>query len=253
MKTIIQVNNVSKNFDKQRAVENLSFQVEKGELFSILGPNGAGKSTISKLMTTYYPIESGEIVIDELHLTQARDREQVKRKIGIVFQESLLDGELSCYQNLVLRGRLYEKNKLKNQEKVEEILKAVDAWDYAKQKYGTLSGGQRRRVDIARALLTKPEVLFLDEPTTGLDVASRMTIWKVITDLQKKSQLTVILTTHYMEEANASNHILMMKSGKTLATGTPKELKEKYKTDSLDEVFLRANRESGDDDAFYFA
>ena len=230
MSNIIEVKNLTHKYGELVAVNNISFSVKEGALFSFLGTNGAGKSTTINVLTTLLSKTHGEIKIGGYDVSELNN---VRNKIGVVFQDSVLDDNLSVRENLIVRGSLYglKGSQLKNM--VAEIIKMTDMTDYASRRYGKLSGGQKRRADIARALINYPKILFLDEPTTGLDPKTRQDIWNLIRELQKKHEMTVFLTTHYMEEAVESDDIVIINKGEIKAQGTPAELKEKYAHDKL--------------------
>ncbi|MBQ2803777.1 MAG: ABC transporter ATP-binding protein [Lachnospiraceae bacterium] len=231
MGEIIKVSHLKKYFKDNKAVNDISFSVERGELFGFLGENGAGKTTTIHMLCTMLLPTEGEVVIDGFLL--GKDNEQIKRHIGVVYQENCLDDILTVKQNLLLRGGLYETNQRKLVEQMEKLCEILDIKDFINQKYGKLSGGQKRRCEIARALMHTPELLFLDEPTTGLDPASRRSVWETIYKLQRELNMTVFLTTHYMEEAARANHIGIMKKGQLVEYKTPFELKEAYAKDKL--------------------
>lgn len=236
MNNCTEVNHMYKQYQDFHALSDVSFQIVQGELFSLLGPNGAGKSTMINILSTLLPFQNGEAFVCGLQV--GKDDYEIRRHIGIVFQESVLDDRLSARENLSLRAKLYYKKKVDIQQAVVRSAEAVSAMEFIDRPYGKLSGGQKRRVDIARALLHQPDVLFLDEPTTGLDPRARHDLWTCILALQKAWGTTILLTTHYMEEASVSNHIVMLDHGHILAQGTPASLKEQYSCNTLDEVFL---------------
>lgn len=228
---VIEVIDLKKSYKSLVAVDNISFIVKKGELFSFLGTNGAGKSTTIDILCTLLEPDSGKVIINN-HVTGKQD-DAIKKDIGIVFQDSILDPILTVEENLKVRAKFYEKNSSKIKVSIRKAAKATGIEDILKRPYGKLSGGQRRRVDIARALLHAPKILFLDEPTTGLDPQTRKNIWNMISNLQKKHNMTVFLTTHYMEEAAKSDYIVILEKGKIIEKGTPLELKNRYATDYL--------------------
>lgn len=229
--TIIEISNLHKSFGNVKAVQDLSFKVKKGELFAFLGVNGAGKSTTINIMCGQLSKDSGSIIIDGNNID--RDISKIKSEIGVVFQGSALDPALSVYDNLQSRAALYGivGNDFKN--RLEELCELLAFGDILKRPYGKLSGGQRRRIDIARALLHKPKILILDEPTTGLDPQTRKLLWHVISDLRKNEKMTVFLTTHYMEEAADADYVIILDNGKISAKGTPLELKNTYTGDFI--------------------
>ena len=231
MKKIIEVHNLSKKYGNVEAVKNIDFYVEQGKLFAFLGPNGAGKSTTINILCTLLSYESGNIVIDD-HIL-GKDNQYIREQIGIVFQESVLDPLLSVSENLIARGSFYNMKQKELLEAVDEAMRIVDISDLKNRRYDKLSGGQRRRVDIARALIHHPKILFLDEPTTGLDPQTRRNVWNTILKLQKDKGMTVFLTTHYMEEAAEADYVIVIDKGQIAAKGTPTELREKYSSDSI--------------------
>ena len=228
---MINVENLSKSYGSVEAVKDISFTVREGNLFSFLGTNGAGKSTTINVLTTLLAKTSGKVSVGGFDVEHEPDK--VRSLIGIVFQESVLDKLLTAKENLTIRGSLYDLHGAKLKKAVEHAVKITDITDFANRPYGKLSGGQRRRVDVARALVHMPKLLFLDEPTTGLDPKTRRDIWQMIQQLQKESGMTVFLTTHYMEEAAESDDIVIINKGEIMAKGTPLELKNDYCTDLL--------------------
>ena len=243
MKNIIEINHLSKTFGEVKAVQDLSFRVKEGELFAFLGVNGAGKSTTINIMCAQLAKDNGEIIIDGYDLD--KDADGIKRELGVVFQSSVLDGALSVYDNLQSRAALYGIIGDEFKERIEELSQLLEFKDLYKRPVGKLSGGQRRRIDIARALLHKPKILILDEPTTGLDPQTRKTLWNVISQLRKNENMTVFLTTHYMEEAAEADYVVIIDSGKISAEGTPLELKNTYTGDfvtiyGIDEAVVKS-------------
>lgn len=226
MEKIIEIENLSKSFGEVKAVKNISFSVEKGSLFSFLGVNGAGKSTTISMLCGLLTPDFGTINV----CGQSSDK--VKDKIGVVFQSSVLDMPLSVYDNLKYRASFYGITGERFQKRLNELSGLLDMGEILNRPVGKLSGGQRRKADIARALFHSPSLLILDEPTTGLDPQTRKTLWQVIEDLRREG-LTVLLTTHYMEEAADSDHIVIIDSGEIIAEGTPLELKNKYTKDTV--------------------
>lgn len=231
MKNIIEINSLNKNFGDVKAVQNLSFRVKEGELFAFLGVNGAGKSTTINIMCGQLPKDSGTVVIDGADADY--DLEHIKRRLGVVFQNSVLDSALNVYDNLQSRAALYRLTGADFKKRLSELANLLEFEDLLKRKVGKLSGGQRRRIDIARALLNRPKILILDEPTTGLDPQTRKILWNVISDLQRNENMTVFLTTHYMEEAADADYVVILDSGKIVAEGTPLELKNTYTGDFI--------------------
>ena len=229
MKNIIEIHGLTKRFGELCAVDDLSFVVKEGELFAFLGVNGAGKSTTINIMCGQLSKNAGEIIIDGLDIDKNID--EVKGKLGVVFQNSVLDSSLSVYDNLESRAALYGIVGDAFKARLRELASMLDFEDLLKRGVGRLSGGQRRRIDIARALLHKPKILILDEPTTGLDPQTRKTIWQVVSGLRKTENMTVLLTTHYMEEAADADYVVIIDSGKIAAKGSPIELKNQYTGD----------------------
>lgn len=231
MKNIIQIDHLSKSFRDVKAVQDLSFSVREGELFAFLGINGAGKSTTINIMCGQLSKDSGDILIDGHSLDH--DLDAIKRKLGVVFQNSVLDSALSVYDNLESRAALYGIVGKAFRERLSVLSEMLAFEDILKRTVGKLSGGQRRRIDIARALFHRPKILILDEPTTGLDPQTRKTLWNVISDLRKNENMTVFLTTHYMEEASEADYVIILDNGKISAEGTPLELKNAYTGDYI--------------------
>lgn len=231
MNDIIRIDGLNKAFGEIRAVDGLSFCVKEGELFAFLGVNGAGKSTTINIMCGQLPKDSGEIYIDGYDLD--RSISEVKSRLGVVFQSSVLDSALSVKDNLKSRAALYGIYGDEFKKRLCELSSLLDFSDILGRAVGKLSGGQRRRIDIARALIHRPKILILDEPTTGLDPQTRRLLWSVISDLRKKENMTVFLTTHYMEEAADADYVVILDSGRISAEGTPLELKNKYTGDFI--------------------
>lgn len=239
-KYILEVKDIFKSYKDIHALNGVSFNVKEGELFSLLGVNGAGKSTLINIIGSYFERDSGSIKINELDFD--KDRNNIKSMISIVFQESILDDKLSVYDNLLYRSSLYKISKKDFIIKYNELDKMLGLNELKDRIYGRLSGGQRRRVDIARGLLNSPKLLILDEPTTGLDPLSRKRIWDAIKLLQKENNMSVFLTTHYMEEADESDHVVIIDNGHKIDEGTPNELKNKYSGVYL-KVYINQNNE----------
>lgn len=228
---IIEIENLSKSFKDVKAVSDLSFSVKKGELFAFLGINGAGKSTTISIICNQLKKDSGKIVIDGVDID--KNSESINSKLGVVFQASVLDGFLTVYDNLKNRAALYGIYGKEFEKRLDELSDILNFKDLLKRSVKKLSGGQRRKIDIARALFSHPKILILDEPTTGLDPQTRKNIWNVINKLRKEEQITVLLTTHYMEEAADADYVVIIDSGKKVASGTPLELKNKYTGDFI--------------------
>lgn len=231
MEDMIRIDGLSKSFGEVRAVRDLSFRVGRGELFAFLGVNGAGKSTTINIMCGQLRKDSGRVLIDGMDID--REPDAVKRELGVVFQNSLLDSALSVKDNLESRAALYGITGADFKSRLDELSELLEFKDLLKRTVGKLSGGQRRRIDIARALLHRPKILILDEPTTGLDPQTRKKLWSVITDLRKNESMTVLLTTHYMEEAAEADYVVVIDSGAVAAEGTPLELKNRYTGDFI--------------------
>lgn len=231
MQNIIEIIDLKKYYGQVKAVDGITFNVQKGELFSFLGLNGAGKSTTISIICGTLKKDAGKVLIGGKEIKD--DPQGIKRSIGVVFQNSVLDKHLSVYENLRSRAALYSITGKAFESRLKELSELLDLSDILSRPLSKLSGGQKRRIDIARALLHSPEILILDEPTTGLDPQTRKSVWSVINDLRKNAGITVFLTTHYMEEAAESDHVVIIDSGKIVAMGTPLELKNKYAGDSL--------------------
>lgn len=228
---IIEVRQLQKSYKDVKAVNKIDFYVEEGELFAFLGLNGAGKSTTIDMLCTFLKPDRGSIKINNYEV--GKDDEKIKSLVGVVFQESVLDELLTVKENLITRSKLYNMSKDEFNKNLEEIADITGIREFINRQYRKLSGGQRRRVDIARALINKPKILFLDEPTTGLDPKTRKNVWDMIRTLQKDNNMTVFLTTHYMEEASKADYIVVMDKGVIAAKGTTDELKEKYAKDKM--------------------
>lgn len=231
MEKCIEIQNLQKSFGAIHAVNNLSLQVETGQLFAFLGVNGAGKSTTISMICGQLRQDAGQIFVNGKNTL--KDMNAIKRDIGVVFQNSVLDKQLSVQDNLKNRAALYGITGKAFQTRLFELDDLLELRPLLKQSVGKLSGGQRRRIDIARAIFHWPQLLILDEPTTGLDPQTRQTVWNVISVLQKKKHMTVFLTTHYMEEAAGADRIVILDEGKIAAEGTPLELKNRYTGDYI--------------------
>lgn len=229
MEKIIEIEHLSKSFGTVKAVRDLSFCVKKGELFAFLGVNGAGKSTTINIMCGQLEKDGGKITVNGHDLDCEPDK--VKSELGVVFQNSVLDSALSVYDNLKSRAALYGITGKAFEKRIEELSDMLDFKNLLKRTVGKLSGGQRRRIDVARGLLHNPEILILDEPTTGLDPQTRKTLWNVIYELRKRENMTVFLTTHYMEEAAEADYVVILDDGQISAEGTPLQLKNTYTGD----------------------
>ena len=237
-KDIIQVKNLTKKFGDFIAVNDISFNVGKGEIFAFLGPNGAGKTTTIKILTTLLNASSGNVMINDF--SPFTDKNNVRRSIGIVFQDASLDDELTAYENMTFHASLYGVPKEIAKKRIEELLHLVELWDRKGDLVKTFSGGMKRRLEIARGLIHHPKILFLDEPTLGLDPQTRNFLRWYITELNRTENMTIFLTTHYMEEADKiANRIAIIDHGNIISIGTSKELKQQTNTDSLEEAFLK--------------
>jgi ABC-2 type transport system ATP-binding protein len=234
---LIRVQNLKKTFGSFTAVDDVSFDVPAGEIFAFLGPNGAGKTTTIKMLTTLLAVTSGKLEIDGLD--PARHQNEVRRRFGIVFQDPSLDQELAAWENMDLHGALYHVPRKVRRERSEALLTLFGLWDRKDSPVKEFSGGMRRRLEISRGLLHTPKILFLDEPTLGLDPQSRNQLWSHVKDLNQKEGVTVFLTTHYMDEADrAASRIAIIDHGKIVALGTSKELKAQTGKENLEDAFL---------------
>mgnify|MGYP002535218994 FL=1 len=231
MENVIEIQHLIKDFKDVRAVNDLSFKVKKGEFFAFLGVNGAGKSTTISIMCGKLSRNSGSVLINGLDID--KDMDQIRKVLGVVYQNNVLDKVLTVYDNLKFRAGLYNITGEEFKKRYEYFADILDFKDLKNRVYGKLSGGQKRRVDIARALLHNPEILILDEPTTGLDPQTRKLVWEVIDKIRKERQMTVFLTTHYMEEVSDANYVVILNKGEIVASGTPLELKNKYTGDFI--------------------
>ena len=235
---IIQVSHLTKKFRDFTAVHDISFEVEKGGIFAFLGPNGAGKSTTIKMLTTLLSPTEGNILVNSFNVVT--DKDNVRCSFGIVFQDPSLDDELTAYENMHFHAVLYNVSNRGQKDKIRELLQFVELWDRKDSLVKTFSGGMKRRLEIARGLLHHPKILFLDEPTLGLDPQTRNHMWEYIHNLNKKDGLTVFFTTHYMEEAErVAEKIAIIDHGNIIASGSSEELKKQTKTESLEEAFLQ--------------
>ena len=234
---MIQVNHLSKSFGEIRAVDDVTFEVRQGEIFAFLGPNGAGKTTTIKMLTTLLRPSAGEVRLDGLDpVTRQND---VRKRFGIVFQDPSLDQDLTAWENMQIHGVLYHVPRTVRHERAEILLKLFDLWDRKDSIVKTFSGGMRRRLEIARGFLHTPKILFLDEPTLGLDPQSRNQLWTHVKHLNQTEGTTVFLTTHYMEEADRVAHrVGVIDHGRLVAQGSSEELKTQTRTDSLEQAFL---------------
>lgn len=229
MQNIIEINNLDKSFQDIHAVNDLSLRVKEGELFAFLGVNGAGKSTTISIMCGMLAKDGGKVFIDGKDVD--KDMREITKELGVVFQNTVLDAKLSVKDNLTSRAALYGITGKEAKQRIAHLAELLEFKDILNRTFGKLSGGQKRRVDVARALLNNPKILILDEPTTGLDPEARKALWSVVTSLRKNQNMTVFLTTHYMEEAADADYVVILDSGKISAEGTPLELKNNYTGD----------------------
>jgi ABC-2 type transport system ATP-binding protein len=249
---MIRVENLVKTYGDIRAVDDISFHVQQGEIFAFLGPNGAGKTTTIKMLTTLLRPTSGKVLIDGLD--PAHHQNEVRKRFGIVFQDPSLDDELTAWENMDLHGALYSVPRKVRGERTEMLLRLFELWDRRGDPVKQFSGGMRRRLEIARGLLHTPKIIFLDEPTLGLDPQTRNQLWTHVKKLNEEERVTVFLTTHYMEEADrVAQRIAIVDHGHIVAEGTPAELKAQTKTETLEQAFLALTgssiREEGADAA----
>jgi ABC-2 type transport system ATP-binding protein len=234
---MIRVQNLTKTFNEMTAVDNVTFAVEKGEIFAFLGPNGAGKTTTIKMLTTLLRPTSGKVELNGLDPTV--EQSKARQSFGIVFQDPSLDSELTGYENMELHGVLYHVPRKLRAERIESLLRLFELWERRDSYVKEYSGGMKRRLEIARGFLHTPKILFLDEPTLGLDPQSRNQLWTHVKRLNETESVTVFLTTHYMDEAERVAHrIAIIDHGKIVAQGTAAELKEQTKTETLEDAFL---------------
>jgi len=237
MQPIISVKNATKKFKEVVAVDNISFDVNAGEIFAFLGPNGAGKSTTIKMLTTLLRPTEGSLFLSGHDVNKEQDA--ARKVFGIVFQDPSLDDELTAFENMQLHAVLYGLDKKTMTERTEELLKLVELWDRRHSIVKTFSGGMKRRLEIARGLLHHPQVLFLDEPTLGLDAQTRNLLWNYVQQLNDKEGMTIFFTTHYLAEAEATaNRIAIIDHGKIVAMGNTEELKTQTNTENLEEAYL---------------
>jgi ABC-2 type transport system ATP-binding protein len=235
--SIITVTDLVKEFDGLSAVDGISFTVEKGEVFAFLGPNGAGKSTTIKMLTTLLNPTNGHIILNGCN--PARNKDAARKSFGIVFQDPSLDDDLTALENMRYHAVLYKVPRDIRKERIKGLLTFVELWDRRNSLVKTFSGGMKRRLEIARGLLHHPQILFLDEPTLGLDPQTRNHIWTYIKEINRKEDMTVFFTTHYMEEAEkVADRIAVIDHGRIIATGSAADLTERTKTTSLEEAFI---------------
>lgn len=234
---IIKVENLVKKFKDFTAVNNISFTVESGEIFAFLGPNGAGKTTTIKMLTTVLNPTSGEIHINGFD--PIKEKNKARHSFGIVFQDSSVDDELTARENMLIHGILYGIPKKERKAKIQQLLEFVELWDRKKEVVKNFSGGMKRRLEIAKGLMHHPAILFLDEPTQGLDPQTRNHIWEYIKKMNREEKMTVFFTTHYIEEAEKmADKVVVIDHGKIIAVGSPEELKAKTNKDNLEDAFI---------------
>lgn len=238
MKDVIEVKNLTKKFGNFSAVNDVSFSIKRGEIFAFLGPNGAGKTTTIKVLTTLLRPTAGSVKLNGIDCI--KNPEDARKSFGIIFQDPSLDDELTAKENMEFHAVLYKVKNTELEQRIENLLKFVELWDKRNDQVKTFSGGMKRRLEIARGLLHNPEILFLDEPTLGLDPQTKNHLWQYIKQLNRKANLTVFFTTHYMEEAaQIAQKIAIMDHGKIIETGNLEELTSKTQTKSLEEAFLK--------------
>jgi ABC-2 type transport system ATP-binding protein len=234
---MIQVRNLKKVFGSFAAVDDVSFDVAEGEIFAFLGPNGAGKTTTIKMLTTLLHPSDGSIRLDGLD--PQTHQNEVRQRFGIVFQDPSLDTELTAWENMEIHGVLYHVPRKQGRQRAEELLRLFELWDRRNEQVKKFSGGMKRRLEIARGFLHTPRILFLDEPTLGLDPQSRNQLWTHVKHVNETEKVTVFLTTHYMDEADRVAHrIGVIDHGKLVAQGTPAEIKTQTHSESLEDAFL---------------
>lgn len=234
---MIEVKKLQKRFKSFTAVDDISFSVKEGDIFAFLGPNGAGKTTTIKMLTTTLKPTSGEIILNSYNpLTQ---KDKARHSFGIVFQDASLDDELTAYENMMIHAVLYRVPKAERKAKIKHLLEFVELWDRKSKLVKTFSGGMKRRLEIAKGLLHHPKILFLDEPTQGLDPQTRNHIWEYIKKMNQEEKMTVFFTTHYIEEAEKmADTVTVIDHGKIIDSGTPEELKIKTGKANLEEAFI---------------
>lgn len=237
-KPIISVRDVVKHFGEIKAVDHISFEVKRGEIFAFLGPNGAGKSTTISMLTTMLRPTSGKLILNGHDVT--RDPASVRKSFGIVFQDPAVEEELTAYENMEIHAVLYAVPKAEMAKRIEELMRLVDLWERRSSMVKTYSGGMRRRLEIARGLLHHPKILFLDEPTLGLDTQTRNLMWDYVEKLSKREGMTIFFTTHYLDEAQAvADRIAIIDHGKIVATGTTQQLAKQTGTKNLEQAYLK--------------
>lgn len=239
---IIEARDVVKTFGKIKAVDHVSFELKAGEIFAFLGPNGAGKSTTIKMLTTMLRPTSGQLFLNGHDVV--KEQTYARQSFGIVFQDPSVEEELTAYENMLFHAVLYGVPKTQQQPRIRQLMKLVDLWERKNSLVRTYSGGMRRRLEIARGLLHHPKILFLDEPTLGLDTQTRNILWDYVRKLSKNEGMTIFFTTHYLDEAEAvAERIAIIDHGKIIATGTAQGLARQTKTNSLEEAYLKLTGE----------
>ncbi len=234
---IIEIKNLTKKFQDLKAVDDITFNVKRGEFFAFLGPNGAGKSTTIKILTTLLKPTSGSIYVNGYNILEEKNK--VRESFGIVFQDQSLDIELTAYENMHFHAVLYRVPKKERKEKIKELLEMVELWDKRNMIVKKYSGGMKRRLEIARGLLHHPKILFLDEPTLGLDPQTRQHIWSYISKLNKRENITIFFSTHYMDEVEKiADRVAIIDNGKIVSQGTVAEILEKKQSANLEEAFI---------------
>ena len=234
---MIEVKNLVKKFKQFTAVNDISFSVNDGEILAFLGPNGAGKTTTIKILTTTLSPTSGELKVAGYNPVTEKDK--VRRSFGIVFQDPSLDEELTAYENMMMHAVLYRIPSVKRKEKIKYLLEFVELWDKRRELVKNFSGGMKRRLEIAKGLLHHPKILFLDEPTLGLDPQTRNHIWEYIKKMNEEEKMTVFFTTHYIEEAEKiADRVVVIDGGKIVAVGTPTKIMAQAKKDNLEDAFI---------------
>jgi len=237
-KNIISVKNLTKKFNDFTAVDRISFSIKEGEIFAFLGPNGAGKSTTIKMLTTILKPTSGKLSLNGFNVCEQKNK--VRESIGVIFQDSSVDDDLTAYENMKYHAIMYKVPKNETEKRIEKLLDYVNLLDRKNDLVKKFSGGMKRRLEIARGLLHEPKILFLDEPTLGLDVQTRTFLWKYIKKINKEKGITIFFTTHNLDEAErVAQKISIIDHGKILASGTSSEIKKSTKTDSLEKAFLK--------------
>ena len=234
---MIRVEHLVRNFGEIKAVRDISFEVQQGEIFAFLGPNGAGKTTTIKMLTTLLKPTSGKVELDGLDPMVSSN--EARKRFGIVFQDPSLDDQLTAYENMELHAALYKVPRHERRTRIERLLNLFELWDRRDHQVKQFSGGMRRRLEIARSFLHTPKIIFLDEPTLGLDPQTRNQLWTHVKKLNQEEGVTVFLTTHYMEEAErVAQRVAIIDHGQIIAQGTPRELKEQTQAESLEQAFL---------------